>query len=145
MYAVYGGQFVQETFLHHFERVDHRHNFSPYNMLLYLSSANAATSEGNGARVKGVSIESLAFIPQLALSAVLIPLALAKRELAGCMLAQTFAFVAFNKTSLKYFLWYIVFLPLYYPYSTFLRSRVTGLVALAAWSGAQALWLRQGY
>lgn len=92
MYSIYGGEFVQHTYLHHFTRVDHRHNFSPYNMLLYLSSASSAAGTA-----QGISFESLAFLPQLSLSAVLIPLVLAKMELAGCMLAQTFAFVTFNK------------------------------------------------
>lgn len=43
------------------------------------------------------AVESLAFIPQLLLSVVAIPLALAKKDLASAMMAQTFAFVTFNK------------------------------------------------
>jgi hypothetical protein len=42
-------------------------------------------------------LESIAFIPQLLLSAVAIPLVLAKKDLASTLLAQTFAFVTFNK------------------------------------------------
>jgi phosphatidylinositol glycan class M len=91
MYALYGFPFLQHTFLHHLTRIDHRHNFSPYNTLLYLSSSLSARG------IPGNNFESLAFIPQLALSAFLIPLVLAKRDLAGSMLAQTFAFVTFNK------------------------------------------------
>ena len=90
MYAIYSRPFLTHTYLHHLTRIDHRHNFSPYNTLLYLSSA---VPSATGA----VKFESLAFIPQLALSAFLIPLALAKKDLAGTMLAQTFAFVTFNK------------------------------------------------
>ena len=90
MYVIYSGPFIIHTFLHHMTRIDHRHNFSPYNTLLHLSSAiPMATS--------GLRFESLAFVPQLALSAGLIPLALAKKDLAGTMMAQTFAFVTFNK------------------------------------------------
>ena len=48
-------------------------------------------------KVSNLKLESLAFVPQLAISAVLIPIALAKKDLAGTMLAQTFAFVTFNK------------------------------------------------
>lgn len=91
MYILYGFPFLQHTYLHHVTRVDHRHNFSPYNILLYLSSSTGARG------ISGSSFESLAFIPQLGLSAILIPLVLAKKDLAGSMLAQTFAFVAFNK------------------------------------------------
>ncbi len=90
MYAIYSTPFLTHTYLHHLTRIDHRHNFSPYNTLLHLSSA---VPSATGA----VRFESLAFIPQLALSAILIPLVLAKKDLAGTMLAQTFAFVAFNK------------------------------------------------
>ena len=87
----YGTPFVTHTFLHHVTRVDHRHNFSPYNVLLYLSSTRAPSELGS------IRIESLAFIPQLLLSAVLIPLVVAKRHLPTSMMAQTFAFVTFNK------------------------------------------------
>lgn len=91
MYALYGHPFVLHTFLHHVRRIDHRHNFSPYNILLYLSST--ATSPDQG----GFRIESVAFLPQLLLSCVLIPVAMAKKDLPATMLAQTWAFVAFNK------------------------------------------------
>lgn len=87
--ASYGWPFVQHSFLHHLTRIDHRHNFSPYNTLLYLSSSPGTHSS--------LRLESLAFLPQLFLSAVAIPLTLGKKDLASTMLAQTFAFVAFNK------------------------------------------------
>lgn len=92
MYALYGPPFLQHTFLHHLTRIDHRHNFSPYNTLLYLSAAAA-----DNRRPRPLRFESLAFVPQLFLAAVGIPLALAKKSLPGAMLAQTFAFVTFNK------------------------------------------------
>ena len=90
MYAMYGHPFLQHTYLHHVTRIDHRHNYSPYNTLLYLSSASSTSAQT-------FHFESLAFLPQLLLSAVLLPLVLAKRDLPGTMLAQTFAFVALNK------------------------------------------------
>nr|POF15496.1 gpi mannosyltransferase 1 [Quercus suber] len=88
MLLLYHVPFVEHTFLYHFTRIDHRHNFSIYNTLLHLNSAQG---------VDGLKIESLAFIPQLLLSVVVIPLCLAKKDLASTMLAQTFAFVTFNK------------------------------------------------
>ncbi|MCJ1257392.1 GPI mannosyltransferase 1 [Lignoscripta atroalba] len=144
MYTLYGHPFLQETYLHHLTRIDHRHNFSPYNTLLYLSSSSSAPSPST--RLPHLRFESLAFIPQLALSAILIPLVLAKRDLPGAMLAQTFAFVGLNKVcTSQYFLWYIIFLPFYLPYSSFLRKPVLGITAAALWVGTQALWLQQGY
>lgn len=62
------------------------------------------------------------------------------------MLAQTFAFVTFNKVcTSQYFLWYLVFLPLYLPDSVFMKNRKLGLWSLAAWVVGQAAWLQQGY
>ncbi len=85
----YGSPFLVHTYFHHVTRIDHRHNFSPYNIQLYMASAFPESS--------ALRIESLAFLPQLLLSCVLIPLVLAKKDLPTAMLAQTFAFVAFNK------------------------------------------------
>lgn len=88
MYNVYGHEFLQHSYLHHFTRLDHRHNFSPYHLALYLSSALPKQT---------ISISSLAFVPQLLLAGIVIPLALIGRDLGTIMFAQTFAFVAFNK------------------------------------------------
>lgn len=82
----------------------------------------------------------------------MIPLAIAKKDLSSTMLAQTFAFVTFNKVCTsqvspfieqcgnesltilsQYFLWYMMFLPYYLPESTLLASRSTGITALALW------------
>lgn len=101
MYALYGHDFLQHTFLHHVTRIDHRHNFSPYNILLYLTSAQSHTSiqsaAGPSTEFLGLKVESVAFVPQLLLSCILIPLVGAKKDLPATMLAQTFAFVTFNK------------------------------------------------
>ena len=85
----YGDSFLQHTYFYHLIRTDHRHNFSIYNMLLYLNASPLSSST--------TSIESLAFLPQLALGLVVLPLRLARRDLASCMLLQTFTFVTFNK------------------------------------------------
>ena len=101
MCYIYGSAFLRHTYFYHVTRTDHRHNFSPYNTLLYLSSAGSSLPELSasisGRFFSNLRFESLAFIPQISLSAIILPFALAKRDLAGTMLAQTFAFVAFNK------------------------------------------------
>lgn len=96
MYAIYGHPFLQHTYLHHITRIDHRHNFSPYNTLLYLTSAQSPLLSSTSPS-SGFHIESLAFIPQLLLSCVVIPLVMAKKDLPSTMLAQTWTFVTFNK------------------------------------------------
>lgn len=90
MYQMYGWPFLEHSYFYHLSRIDHRHNFSPYNTLLYLNSSP-------GGSQSTFELERLAFVPQLLLSAVMIPLALAKKDLPSTMLAQTFTFVTFNK------------------------------------------------
>jgi GPI mannosyltransferase 1 subunit M len=142
MYAVYGIPFIQNTYLHHLTRIDHRHNFSPYNILLYLSSANPSSTSS----FAGLRFESLAFLPQLALSTILIPVAIAKSSLPRAMLAETFAFVTFNKVcTSQYFLWYLIFLPIYLPDSVMTSKPVLGCGVLGAWVAGQAIWLWQAY
>ncbi|KAJ5974975.1 hypothetical protein N7481_008682 [Penicillium waksmanii] len=136
MYLRYGMPFLQHTFFHHLTRIDHRHNFSPYATLLYLTSTGAA----------GFHFESLAFLPQLILSVVALPLALAKKNLATAMLAQTFAFVTFNKVcTSQYFIWYLILLPFYLPTSSLMRKPTLGISAAVLWVVGQALWLWQGF
>lgn len=144
MYTLYGFPFLQHTFFHHLTRIDHRHNFSPYNALLYLSSANTALLPKSA--VKTLSFESLAFIPQITLSAIILPFVLSSIDLPTTMFAQTLAFVTFNKVcTSQYFLWYLVFLPLYLPTSRLRSYPRLGLTALVLWILGQALWLQQGY
>ncbi|KAK4142867.1 family 50 putative glycosyltransferase [Dichotomopilus funicola] len=148
MYFTYGFPFLQHTYLHHVTRIDHRHNFSPYNTHLYLASSPSTSNSTLSSSLPGSGggIESLAFLPQLVLACVLIPLGLAKRDLPTAMLAQTFAFVTFNKVcTSQYFLWYMVLLPLYLPHSSFLRNKIHGITALGLWVASQGLWLQQGY
>ncbi|KAK0648859.1 PIG-M-domain-containing protein [Cercophora newfieldiana] len=138
MFNFYGTPFLIHTYFHHVSRIDHRHNFSPYNTQLYLTSAFPDLSS--------LQIESVAFLPQLALSCIMIPLILAKKDLPTAMLAQTFAFVTFNKVcTSQYFLWYMVLLPLYLPPSSFMRNKTLGICALALWVASQGLWLQQGF
>ncbi|KEQ61384.1 uncharacterized protein M437DRAFT_52175 [Aureobasidium melanogenum CBS 110374] len=138
MFKLYGIEFIRHSYTYHLTRIDHRHNFSVYNTLLHMKSALGSSS--------GLGVESLAFFPQLFLSVVAIPLLLAKKDLASTMLAQTFAFVTFNKVcTSQYFLWYMVFLPFYLPNSSLLRRPKLGYSALALWVLGQALWLQQGY
>ncbi|KAF8545324.1 GPI mannosyltransferase [Trichophaea hybrida] len=137
MFYDYGQEFLQHTYLHHFVRLDHRHNFSPYSVLLYLVSSPSGHSE--------VPFAKLAFLPQMLLCLV-VPLVGAKKDLAGTMFVQTFTFVTFNKVcTSQYFMWYIVLLPFILPYSSFLQNWKRGLVALGLWVVGQMVWLQQGY
>ncbi|GAO49306.1 hypothetical protein G7K_3457-t1 [Saitoella complicata NRRL Y-17804] len=140
MYYLYDAEFLEHTYFHHLKRSDHRHNFSPYQLLLYLSASPAIKAS------QWIPFHSFAFVPQLLLSCVVLPFAFAGRDLPGTMFAQTFAFVAFNKVcTSQYFMWYLVLLPLYLPNSPLLTKPYKGLAALALWVGAQAVWLHRAY
>lgn len=136
MHLIYGHEFLQETFLYHITRKDHRHNFSLYFLHMYLSS-----NDGPGSVLSSV----LSFAPQLSLVFIL-GIFLAKDIALACFL-QTFAFVALNKVSTsQYFMWYLCLLPLVLPSSDLMyKSKRKGLLLLAAWIGGQALWLFFAY
>lgn len=135
MYAIYGSDYLQHSWLHHLTRIDHRHNFSPYATVLYYASADPASAP---------RFESWAFVPQLFLSGVLLPLVFARRDIAKTMFVQTFAFVAFNKVcTSQYFLWYLVLLPFYVP--SLKKAGVIKYVFAALWVGAQGMWLHYGF
>lgn len=38
---------------------------------------------------------------------------------------------------IQYFLWYLVFLPLYLPYSSLVKQPLFGITVAALWAGAQ--------
>ncbi|KAK6538530.1 GPI mannosyltransferase 1 [Orbilia ellipsospora] len=146
MYAIYGHPFIVHTFLHHLTRLDHRHNFSPYNTLLYLKSSPFIPDPFYKAiHPSSLPTERLAFIPQILLSAVVLPL-FATTNLPSTMFAQTFAFVTFNKVvTSQYFMWYLVLLPFYLPHSSLLRNSTKGIVALVLWVATQGAWLGLAY
>ncbi|PSN70199.1 GPI mannosyltransferas-like protein 1 [Corynespora cassiicola Philippines] len=143
MYLAYGWPFLEHSYFYHLIRIDHRHNFSPYNTLLHLNSSPKLNMES---APPSLGLERVAFLPQLLLSAIMIPLALAKKDLPSTMLAQTFAFATFNKVcTSQYFLWYMMFLPYYLPGSTLLESKSIGITALIFWVAGQVWWLQQGF
>ena len=131
----YGYDFLEHTFFYHLVRSDHRHNFSPYNTMLYARSASLSASSFRP--------ESLAFLPQIMLSGFIVPIVLAKQDIASTQLVQTLAFVAFNKVctsqvcephqpSSLYIDWEQV-LPLVYGLSTFLPSRLRNVQEVDRW------------
>lgn len=137
MYQIYGQEFLENAYLYHLYRTDHRHNFSIWNLLLYFDSARPEKSV----------LSKIAFIPQLVITASISILQWWNPQFENlpCVLfVQTFAFVTFNKVcTSQYFIWYLIFLPLYIS-----RSNIPPLkcvTMLAIWGATQGLWLLQGY
>ena len=150
MYQIYGMEFLEHTYLYHLTRVDHRHNFSVYNVALYYKSAMAALHTIDlDPLLYSITknLEKWAFVPQLGLSIFLIPLIFAQQNLVSCAFIQTFAFVTFNKVmTSQYFIWFLIFLPHMLATSKLLTSRkYTGIFMLTLWIITQALWLLNAY
>lgn len=145
-YLIWGYPFLYETYLYHLHRLDHRHNFSPFFYLIYLTYPDPARG------IEAVSLwravlrsPLISFFPQMILT-VLQGLLFARKikDLPFAWLAQTIVFVVFNKVcTSQYFLWYMLFLPLVLP--TLSATSGRQLFWLALWIGSQALWLGEAY
>lgn len=146
MYYIYGQEFLQNSYLYHITRLDHRHNFSVYNILLYYKSSIEESTFESTLGLFG-NIEQYAFIPQLLLSMVILPLLFARRDLISTFFLQTFAFVTFNKViTSQYFIWFLIFLPHYLALSDLLKSQYKkGLIMLLLWLVTQGTWLFFAY
>lgn len=105
----YGREAWEEGLLYHFQRVDHRHNYSIYWYWIYLSRGRAATSAlSTSASLWG----HIPTIPQIFILGFT-SLGIAPYDLTLALFVQTFAFVAFNKVmTAQYFTWYLCLLPL---------------------------------
>lgn len=135
MYQSYGQEFLEHSYLYHFGRIDHRHNFSVYNIALYYKSAFPDIPP----------IQEYAFLPQIVL-AILIPLVYARKDIISTLFLQTFAFVTFNKVvTSQYFIWFLIMLPHYLASSSSLGRWYKGPRMFLQWALTQGLWLKLAY
>ena len=95
----WGQPFLEESYLYHVHRLDHRHNFSPYFYLVYLTYPSAPGEpllEAAGWR--GLLRSPLtSFVPQMALAlGTGLLFGRYKQDLVFTWTVQTFMFVVFN-------------------------------------------------
>lgn len=104
-FVAYGHQYIHEAFLYHIHREDHRHNFSPYWLLMYLNMGRRTLQGSEGDYAPGL----FAFLPQfIVLSFTAFKL---RRNVAQACCVETVFFIAFNKVcTVQYFVWFIPFL-----------------------------------
>ncbi|BGP33799.1 GPI mannosyltransferase 1 [Rhodotorula toruloides] len=141
-FVLFGEPFLQETFLYHLSRLDHRHNFSPYFYPYYLSLSPSPQSTSSSLQLLARH-PLAAFLPQLALSLGL-GFLFGAHDLPYAWLVQTFAFVAFNKVcTSQYFLWFLWLLPPALPRLSLSLPR--SVLAAVLWVAGQAIWLSQAY
>ncbi|KAF7304956.1 Glycoside hydrolase family 16 protein [Mycena kentingensis (nom. inval.)] len=146
-YLVWGYPFLYESYLYHLHRLDHRHNFSPYFYLIYLTYPTfgqaPATDLSLWSRVLRSPLTS--FVPQMGLSiGAGLVFGRRKDDLVFAWFVQTVVFVVFNKVcTSQYFLWYLLLLPLLLPRLSMRGGKTAA--CLAVWVGTQALWLSEAY
>ncbi|KAI0333495.1 glycosyltransferase family 50 protein [Cubamyces sp. BRFM 1775] len=145
MYAIWGQPFLEESYLYHLTRLDHRHNFSPYFYLVYLTYPSDAPTLEPVFWKRLLRSPLTSFVPQMTLALGTGLLFGRRREdLIFAWFVQTFVFVVFNKVcTSQYFLWYTLFLPLLVPQLSMSSRRAMAYGAV--WIGTQALWLSEAY
>lgn len=126
---LYPEDFLEEALLYHFKRKDHRHNFSIYFNMIYLTYN---TSLAN-------LLSKLAFLPQ-ALLILIFSCVFSSKNINFCLVIITMIFVHFNKViTAQYFLWYYSLLPILY-YSNNLFKMKKGLIILVLWWAVELSW-----
>ncbi|KAJ7444927.1 glycosyltransferase family 50 protein [Mycena latifolia] len=146
-YLLWGYPFLYESYLYHLHRLDHRHNFSPYFYLIYLTYPSLGSTVAPNLPMWNRLLRSplASFAPQMVL-ALGTGLAFGHRkdDLIFAWFVQTVVFVVFNKVcTSQYFLWYLLLLPLLLPRLSI--SRRNAVVYFGVWAGTQALWLGEAY
>ena len=146
LYHRWGYPFLYEAYIYHTDRRDHRHNFSPYFYLIYLTyPISGCTSATLSIWRQLLRSPFTSLIPQLALS-LGTGLALGRHslDLPLAWFVQTFTFVLFNRVcTSQYFIWYTLFVPLLAPRLNL--SWKKWMMCGAVWIGTQALWLAEAY
>ena len=96
----WGQPFLYESYLYHLQRLDHRHNFSPYFYLTYLTypSIDLANSESLSFWNRILRSPLTSFVPQMGLALGLgLLFGRRKEDLVFTWFSQTAVFVVFNK------------------------------------------------
>ena len=100
-YRIYGYECLYESLLYHFDRKDHRHNFSVYFYMIYELFDDKASH----------FLALATFLPQFLI--VLLTSVTLYFDLFLCLFIQTTSFVMYNKViTSQYFLWYLTLAPL---------------------------------
>ncbi|EIN07237.1 GPI mannosyltransferase 1 [Punctularia strigosozonata HHB-11173 SS5] len=146
MYLLWGYPFIYQSYLYHIHRIDHRHNFSPYFYVNYLTYPGIYGDEQVLSPLQRfLASPLLSFLPQMTLAlGTGLAFGRQREDLPFAWFVQTAVFVIFNKVcTSQYFLWYLVFLPLLIPRLS--MSKWQALLCVGVWAGVQALWLAEAY
>lgn len=129
-YVLLGYKFLFEYLLYHVLRKDHRHNYSIFYYLIYLTYDNNFSN----------SLSLIAFLPQMIL--ILLATLFLYREINLCLIILTMIFVTFNKViTSQYFIWFFSLLPLIISKNQlFNKQKIKGIILLIIWWFFEIIW-----
>ncbi|KAK1934052.1 mannosyltransferase (PIG-M) containing domain [Babesia divergens] len=146
-YRLSGYDFIYETYLYHYIRQDHRHNFSIYfNYMYYLVDSGQRVGYGYVANLRYHQMNPLlSFLPQLLCVLGFGLLGIWDVELS--LFLQTISFVSLNKVcTCQYYLWWMCLLPLVLGKISFSRRNVVSLsLSAGGFVFSNAVWLLFAY
>lgn len=144
-FIVYRMDFLENTYLYHLTRTDHRHNLSVYWYHLCLSMYKSVTLS-TPATIGTLALKLASFFPQIiAMVAVGIRFFSTGifKDAAFGMWAMTSIFVAFNKVyTVQYFAWWLIIAPLAGLIDFGILKAIRFFVL---WIGALLVWLKFAY
>jgi len=129
-YKIIGYKFLYEYLLYHIIRKDHRHNYSMFYYLIYLTY--------NSKLSKFLSL--ITFLPQIILIILITILMFEKINL--CLIVLTMVFVVFNKViTAQYFIWYLCLMPLIVNRNLLFKEKKTkGIFLAGIWMFFEGIW-----
>ena len=129
-YVCIGYKFLYEYLLYHIVRKDHRHNYSMFYYLIYL------TYDSEFSKL----LSLIAFLPQMSLIGLVTFFLYKKINL--CLIILTMIFVAFNKVmTAQYFIWFFSLIPLIVKNNAlFSTKKAKGFILLVVWLFFEIIW-----
>ena len=129
-YKLIGYKFLYEYLLYHLVRKDHRHNYSIFYYIIYL------TYDINFSKY----LSLVTFLPQIIL--ILLVTIFLYKDINLCLIVLTMIFVHFNKViTAQYFIWYLSLIPLIIHRNLlFSVKKYKGIVMFIIWMFFEMIW-----
>ena len=130
VYKLIGYKFLYEYLLYHLVRKDHRHNYSIFYYIIYL------TYDINFSKY----LSLVTFLPQIIL--ILLVTIFLYKDINLCLIVLTMIFVHFNKViTAQYFIWYLSLIPLIIHRNLlFSVKKYKGIVMFIIWMFFEMIW-----
>ena len=129
-YKLIGYKFLYEYLLYHLVRKDHRHNYSIFYYIIYL------TYDINFSKY----LSLVTFLPQIIL--ILLVTIFLYKDINLCLIILTIIFVHFNKViTAQYFIWYLSLIPLIIHRNLlFSVKKCKGIAMFIVWIFFEMIW-----